>query len=370
MNKSVNNSVNMKKNSRLGQLQTLRFFAFMLIFLWHGDVWCNRFFPRGNGGAMAVSFFFILSGFVVGYSCYGKKIKVSAGEMGKYMKKKILKLYPLYLLTTLFAAVFSELPACLLRGDFKGMLTPGTQLLKNLFLVQSWFPANKGYFSYNSLGWFLSSLMFLYLINIPLMALLNKYRPNMWKLVISAFGLYAVIVLYSYGVRNTNMEFWAYIMPLSRIWEYLIGIVLGYGIVCMKMNNDSDNKNRVHIIATFLEIACFGIWVGVLYTKPVPDWTSRVVWWIIPNVILIVVYSLGMGLFTRAFQNKVLVFLGNISFELYLIHQLVIKVYSKLPIQHKLGPLKNVMSLVICFAMTVLAAYIYNRLETYYKKSC
>ena len=95
-------SVSMEKKNnpaghdRADQLQFLRFIAFVLIFNWHMDWFAPQFFPRDLGGACAVEFFFLLSGFGSAYSSYNRDVIFSWRGLFDYLKKKLKKAYPLY----------------------------------------------------------------------------------------------------------------------------------------------------------------------------------------------------------------------------------------------------------------------------------
>ena len=73
------------------QLQFLRFLAFLNVFVTHAEQWL--FFPyRATFSALAsVSFFFMLSGLVAGYSLAGKTVVPSFGNIAGFLWKKIRK---------------------------------------------------------------------------------------------------------------------------------------------------------------------------------------------------------------------------------------------------------------------------------------
>ena len=100
---------------------------------------------------------------------FNKDIRLSWREEGKYLWRKVKKIYPLYLFTTLYLFLYTNTES--LTALFDVQRFPG-QLLRNLLLVQSW--SAEGAFSYNGVGWFLSTLMFLSVFNLPVMFLLNK----------------------------------------------------------------------------------------------------------------------------------------------------------------------------------------------------
>lgn len=89
------NSMKRKINS----LQGLRVMAMIIIFLYHAEL-----FPFGH---FAVTFFFILSGFVAYYSNSSSE-KLSISNSMKYCINRIKKFYLVYLLTLLLGLIVNS----------------------------------------------------------------------------------------------------------------------------------------------------------------------------------------------------------------------------------------------------------------------
>ncbi len=175
---------------RVQQLQFLRFLAFLNIFIWHAEAWNFLNYPAGNSANISVSFFFCLSGLVTGYSYYGREIKLGLPEIGKYMWKKVKKVYPLYFLTMMIPVLHSDFPEQIAAGMPDKLWGQLEQLTKNLLLVQSWF--REGCFSFNIVGWFLSTLLFLNLFNLPGIYFLQKVNGSSKKMYGLAGSLQAL----------------------------------------------------------------------------------------------------------------------------------------------------------------------------------
>ena len=79
------------KKEKLNQLQFLRFLAFMLVFLRHAEKWVHFPTPKGNS-VNAITFFFMLSGFVGAYSLEGRIKGCGIKDIFIFMKKKIVRL--------------------------------------------------------------------------------------------------------------------------------------------------------------------------------------------------------------------------------------------------------------------------------------
>lgn len=345
--------------NRAEQLQFLRFCAFGLIFLWHANAYAFSFFPGGNGAANGVVFFILLSGFVSGYSSYNKDILCSGKEVLKYMINKLKKLYPLYFITTIFTISYSGIPSLVASHSFFDVVPIMKQLLKNLLLIQSWFPTN--YFSFNGVGWFLSTIMFLYLLNIPLRASATKIKKSKKANVYFSaifFISFILIIIYCYLLRNTNMEYTEYVLPASRIGEYICGMALGYLI--FNINAKLECRTYIRILFSVLEIASLSFWIYEMYVHH-EAWQFRIVHWLIPNCFLIIIFGFGKGIISSIFQKRLLKYLGDISFECFLLHQIIIRAYSINSGLGAVSKLGNLFSILFCLSITVLIASLISK---------
>lgn len=281
---------------RAEQVQWIKFLSFLLVFLWHTNQWTASWAPGGNGAACSVALFIMMSGATSGYMHYGQDVKISASGMLKHVKKKLARFYPLYLLTTLYTVIYTDLPNLLNNGNFSGMREMGVQLIRNVFLVQSWFP--DGYFSYNGVGWFLSTLMFLYLINQPLLAILGTIRKNRHSGLLYAgviVLLSALTVLYCHLMKRTNVEYTEYVLPVARVGEYCIGILLGF------MARRLMTKGS-RVLQSILEVASLALWIWMVY-QPASAWQFRIVRWMLPNMLLVFVFLRGGGILSGLFSS-------------------------------------------------------------------
>ena len=94
----------MRKPARLEALTGLRCFAAVNIVLFHfsNPQWFGILAPIVNAGYASVSFFILLSGFVLAYN-YADKAR--AGELDKvrFWEARFTRLYPIYFLSLLLS---------------------------------------------------------------------------------------------------------------------------------------------------------------------------------------------------------------------------------------------------------------------------
>ena len=307
---------------RENQIQFLRFLAFMNVFICHAERWL--FFPyrTSHCGTAAVSFFFVLSGVTAGLSLAGKTVDPGIRSVSSFLWKKVRKIYPLYFLTTMFAVIFSGIPELLMHSDFAGLRPGLIQLGKNLLLIQSWFP--EGGHSFNTVGWFLSSLFFLYALTLPFGWLLNKLSGSRFRYLLLPglfAGIFCCAVVYCYTTQNLDMYFWHYQFPPARAFEYLLGMMLGWGTRWAK---ERIPRGKLwSAMFTVLEAGALLFWYYSL-SRPGNYWRNNIIAWIIPDLLVLAVFLAGQGCLSGLFRRKGLVYLGDISFECYLIHQLIL----------------------------------------------
>ena len=371
---------------KMEQLQIIRFISFGIIFIRHSADWVH--FPNFQGNTInAITFFFMLSGLVNAYSMYGRDIMLTRKCITGYMKKKIEKLYPLYFCTLIVSLFTSGFFSHLIKNDLLYVKQQTIFLVRDVFLIQSWF--TDGYFSFNGVAWFLSTLFPMCLITVPVLYGFNKVikREDLKKsvkiLILSVIAVLTltITVIYHYLMHGENDEFWLYIFPVARMGEYITGLCLGY-IICLIKPEVPDNmlnspeslpkdsgagtSKLTWIIFTVLETFAFLFWTGIMLL-PAEPWKYRVVRWLLPNIILLLVFSMGKGLISTIFRNRYLVFLGDISFECFLIHipvKLTVEfIYEHLHPTH--GALPDTLMLIITL---ILIIYIGNVIHGFTNK--
>lgn len=358
------------QSNKILQLQSLRFGAFMLIYLWHSDQWVPGWFPHDLGAGLAVSFFFVLSGFVSTISMYNKEINCSVLSVFLFLVKKLKRFYPLYFWTTFWTISTSGFAINLIKKEFWSSKYFTDQLWKNLLLIQSWF--DKDYFMYNGVGWFLSTMFFLYILELPMKKCgdLIKEKKNSVKLfTFVMIVIYAIVMAYSYLVRNLSLTFWQYIFPPARLGEFILGICLGYIVKKCDLIQLKSMSLNSKIRFTLIEIIALIMWGGALYT-PMLVWQKKSFHWIIPNLLLIFVFSIGKGYITDILKNPFLVWLGELSFPCFLIHPLVLEAFNKSVDGLSFSKFGCLFSLCFCLTSTIgisslLQGYSYQKSKKY-----
>jgi peptidoglycan/LPS O-acetylase OafA/YrhL len=182
-------------------------------------------------GGLAVSFFFVLSGFILTYT-YSDSDGDLKGTPRKFWRARVARIYPLYFLgfvmdapraISFFLGSAASLASALAKIGIAG--------LAYLTLLQSWHPRVTN--SWNTPGWSLSTEAFFYAVFPALFAVTKPWRFQ--RLLCTAIGLWALpiiaytIVFYSHTVDLSSasaLTFWRSFPPL-RLSEFVFGVAAG-----------------------------------------------------------------------------------------------------------------------------------------------
>ena len=279
-----------------------------------------------------VSFFFVLSGFILTH-VYTSKPMLSYGS---FLRARFARLWPVHLAATLL--LFLTVPAISLTYDGPGIFDKWIVLGFNLSLLHSAFPFLSYIFSWNAVSWSISTEFFFYAA-FPFL-LRNLETTWHWKVLGSAAlcilfiaGLAAAgIQLSSPDVNKLTAVAATYGSPITRIFEFSLGMAC-WAIWHKHIRNWSFSA----LVWTILELASLALCaVAILVIYPgIMKSLSRWVllyghpagsFWVFPFVVM--AFATGRGAISRLLSTRALVFLGEISFSIYMLHQVMIKIFS------------------------------------------
>jgi peptidoglycan/LPS O-acetylase OafA/YrhL len=305
--------------------------------------------------AQGVSFFFVLSGFILAYT-YPKL--ETWPEIQQFWRARVARVWPTLLVTFLLSFWLLSL-----SWDTRTAFA-------NLLLVHAWIPFPTYYFSYNSPSWSISTEVFFYLA----FPFLIKRWDRTWlaKVLISGIVVIALILLCntlqlpSYGSLNDGITRHALLQihPVTRIFEFIFGIWIAF-----YWRNREDRTPCNKNLANLREIGAV-LLVGASMYFIVPIAHSGYLTWAGPATtqwlvdsgsmfafgLLIYVMATGGGQISAWLSNSILVLLGEISFSIYLLHQIFLRYY-----QSNIASFPNYsngISLAIFWAIVLLASYL------------
>ncbi|MFJ8257600.1 acyltransferase family protein [Peribacillus asahii] len=147
-----------------------------------------------------------------------------------------------------------------------------------------------------------------------------------------------------------------YFFPLTRLFDFFIGILLGLVFLEVK-ERLSKYSNQIFGIFEFVSIILL---IAVVFYSPNIEQNLRYSLFFLPFwSMLIFIFAFQRGAVSRVLSNKVLVYLGEISFSFYMVHNLVLVYAQKFGFEHS-----SALVVTVCFLISLsLSAVLYHFYE-------
>jgi peptidoglycan/LPS O-acetylase OafA/YrhL len=303
-----------KPKHRLEWLDSLRGIAAILVTIIHlfGELRYNyphnSLFAKGGPlgffifdfldvGRIGVVLFFLVSGFVIPFSLLNKGLK-------HFVTSRFFRLYPAYWISIIIAVLINGIISLKL-------------VLVNITMFQKFL----GVDDLVGVYWTLQIEICFYII----CAILYKYKILYNEKII-------IKIFYSFMILSFLMAFGRYITDKKLPVALVLGIsVMFMGLIYRKYLLDEDTHLKKHIFGIFIVFIIMLLPICLLaYNKDYgfdEKWYKYFVSYLI-SILFFLVYS------HYKWTNKLLIYLGTISYSLYLLHTLVFdfmdihKIYS------------------------------------------
>ena len=342
-------------SNRLAHIQGLRGLAVVLVVLYH----VGFFF---GGGFIGVDVFFVISGFVIGASLNRELEQHGSIRWSSFFFRRIRRLVP--------ALSITLLGTLLLYWVFFG--AADVELLTKPLVSGSFFISNFYFFlerGYVALDndplrnlWSLSVEEQFYLA-LPIIFVITKFgnaskeliRQRVLKLIVIVLliSLVANLILVNYSLQFGIPQFllprrFAFFSPFTRAWEFLVG--LGLAFVSFE-----KVPKRISALAS-----AFSLGVLIFLAFWLDGWQPFPGWFAVPVVIgsaCLLVFSSEHLVIRKILSNRLIVYLGDISYSLYLVHWPLLVIFRQ-----KFGGEDSVAFLVVVLSL-LTSIVIYHRVE-------
>jgi peptidoglycan/LPS O-acetylase OafA/YrhL len=307
----------MRAPARLTALTGLRCFAAVNIVLFHfsNPQWFGFLAPVVDAGYISVSYFIMLSGFVLAYNYSGR---ARAGEMDRkrFWKARFTRIYPIYLLSLL-------LSLWMLGAEYAShthfMFWTGVALTP--LLLQGWLPAIATFL--NTPAWTISAEAFYYAI-FPWLARWKRperIAPHLAKMAgVWALGVVpgALYIAFSPdGIAHPDR--WSYgpwlwalkYTPYGHVASFIFGVLLA------GLNEMLARKSRLRL---WLGLFGFAGIYGLLALGSRMPYALMHEGLPMPLFGCIILGLAGENPLARLLSLRPLVFVGEASYCLYLLH--------------------------------------------------
>jgi peptidoglycan/LPS O-acetylase OafA/YrhL len=323
-----------RTESRLDSLTALRFIAAAMIVVSHSAGKFNldphmtiESLPLAQG----VSFFFVLSGFIL---TYVYKDLAGLKQTMHFLAARVARVWPVFFFSavvTYFLTPVSMLP--------KTPIDTITIFTSQFFMLHGWVPQRLFYFSLDTPSWSISTEFFFYLA-FPLL-ILNLRKTWLTKLILVAALPVLLICLCQWyhlpivgGEKQASSHALLYINPLSRIFEFYLGM-----LTCLTLTKLRTFRFNP-LLVTAAELCSLAVIAGVLcniepwlfasgITTAVPALSVYLKYCgnALGYVALILAVGLERGYLSKLLRLPALILLGEVSYSVYLLHYPVLLWY-------------------------------------------
>ncbi|HET6252579.1 MAG TPA: acyltransferase [Puia sp.] len=314
------------KSGYLSNLTPLRGIAAILVAVFHFEMAIGRFVPAATTmffekSYLMVDLFFVLSGFIM-LHVYSRAFDgaLPSGQLRHFFVARFARTYPLHLFTLLLLVVIVRYLTN--WGNPPIIMEQPRDILPNVFLLQS-FGVCK-IFNWNIPSWSISAEWGAYLL-FPFLALWIS-RQRKWAPVLLAVGVVAAWCCIEYALPRTNPINPAIPVPhnLNTTFDYgwlrgMAGFTAGmvvYRLYCSPgagrvIGSDPASVLILLLVVAGLHFAINDALVAALFAA------------------LVLNFALNSGVLHRICNNRVLQYLGDISYSIYLM-----QIFPQEPFSH------------------------------------
>ena len=338
---------------RLEQLVSVRGIAAWLVVLFHSLALLKIAVPALPSpvvdviahGYLAVDFFFVLSGFIIFINYYDKFNTRIVGNSLLFYWNRFSRIYPVHFFMLIGYSCLAL--AYLYFSSTK--VTPNAFTLKtfleNLFLVQAW---AGNHTSWNVPSWSISAEWFVYLLFPVFSILLGKFRNSYSAHIAVATALLAAVFFIDAFSSDQNIHTRFTNVPLVRaFYEFSLGTIIGSGYINF---HEKMISHRI-ILAALLLLSGLVTWRFGAIGNGVTALNCCILVWLL---------CLDQSYIKFFLSNRVLVYLGEISYSTYMIHYFVYDVYKAVWI-HSITDV-NLFSLVASFSFLLILSMAMHRM--------
>ena len=336
-------------------LTGLRFLIAFWVFVFHIQIRWPIFgnfvlVEVANQGAIGMTFFFILSGFILSYT-YNSELKASS-----YFRSRVARIYPIYILVAFLTFPWLVLPS--FTGIQSSFLEVTFLLAVGVFLLQAWFPPTFSRWN-NGGSWSISVEAFFYFCFPSLKKIIDKQDKRSLKLILfTSYIMILVISLSVYVYQGEGMSL-AYSMPIFRLFEFVIGM-LAHKLFYLSDSLFFKGRSLIFFSIIFLvDLVFVGAKLPLYVTH---DWIA------VPFfVVLLINLTKSQTFISRILEGKILNLLGRASYSFYSLQVflilLSIKWKSKLQLHWEVLEDNQIFALIMLLILVVISILAYKFIE-------
>jgi peptidoglycan/LPS O-acetylase OafA/YrhL len=354
-------------------LNGLRFFAAFLVLMQHAESIREKYslfnladYTLFNSGATAVEFFFVLSGFLITYLLLEEEAGTGTINIRHFYMRRVLRIWPLYYILLVIGLLLIPVAIKILHIEYESHFPVGIASLLFVFflpnLVESIWGAG-----FLAPLWSIGVEEQFYFFWAPL---IKYFRKNAIAIFVTIIALRLLFYAYYATHPSTSLLKFIYTMKFEAMSIGGLGAWLLYNFRERVMQAKIFSlASQVLLLALIvIRLTCHKYlttdttWIGTIYTAMFGHFysflfTCTLFLWLIVNT-----SSNPKTIFHT--DNKVLNFLGNLSYGIYMYHGIVLFV-TIIFLKNILRALSPVGATITLYAaatgITILTAYISYR---------
>ncbi|MFD1121324.1 acyltransferase family protein [Methylophilus flavus] len=309
MNQKIN------KKNKIDELESIRGLAALVVVMYHIPGW-HPFLHHISfirGGGLMVDLFFVLSGFVI-FCAYGDRLESGAAFI-KFQFLRLGRLYPVHLVFLLVYLLIETLKYILqthygiqshskapfLQNDFAAFL-------REVFLVKAFWP-NETAMAFNSPAWSISAEFYTYILFGLIVLYLNKFK----LLIFTIISVVCIATLILYKPEEYNFM-------LRCLSGFFIGCLAANAV--KRSNESSASTYGITLNAWLIPLSMFLI-VWITSQSKGYFGISLLIYPLTALLIASITLS-KQSVFKDILAHKSLVWLGTVSYSLYMSHGAVL----------------------------------------------
>jgi peptidoglycan/LPS O-acetylase OafA/YrhL len=300
------------KKEQFNALTGLRGFAALWVVSLHFEDVTNLLAPASvalnwlmGAGANAVPLFFVLSGFVLLHTYHQRFNVFSWAEYRRYLGLRVARIYPAYLAALLLMVGLVGLAA--LRGAPHSEASyPVRWLPWEVLMMHQWWQSD--FFGWNFPDWSVSAEWFAYLFIFPLAIWLMKKLPG---------GIPAILCILVFLLAEPALRLrWNWKVPMVSLL-----FLTGAGLWKIRYSwSRAGGLIDKHLDMIGVVMLLFALAIGTV----LPQYVFLIlILFSVSLLILGVTYRGGIPAY--ALSSRPIIFLGEISYSIYLIHGVVLR---------------------------------------------
>ena len=327
--------------AKYDSIQVMRGIAALSVVMMHVGMIAN--------GAFGVDLFFCISGFIM--------MHVTEKSGHQFLEKRVIRVFPLYCLTTIILSV-----ALIIKPDlFRTTVLTLEFFIKSMLLIPYYYTGKSGQTisAINTVGWTLILEAFFYFLFFVAMKINHIHRHYI------ASGFFVLLTIIDLTIKSNNTFVRFYCSPVM--------LKFSLGMFAYKFLHRPDTKKWGFFVTIIAIIAATLIWSGLFAMKNITEHVvaRRLVVYGLPSLVFfILVFKALEG----RLMPRPLMILGNISYSLYLTHPFVVLGFSRLVYNvDNYSPMGVILVIVVVIPITIIVAWfswwlIENKLTEWMKR--